>query len=200
MTRKLTYFARPVLGFVATYCLFSGSVVGQDQYVTLFNGADLSGWAAVGTPDAFVVKDGSIHTTGARPYPSWLHTEKEYENFIIRFEYQTQGWYEGGVLFHAPLDGPASKLGFKLHLRHDQKEYGTRSPGAIYDAAAPLAIANLPSGKWNQCEVECDWPNLRVTLNGKVIHDIIIAAPGSDSCKPLNWRWIVWNSREKSQS
>jgi hypothetical protein len=75
-------------------------------------------------------------------------------------------------LIHSPLDGPGSKLGLKIHLGHDRKEYGTRSPGAIYDAAAPRSIANLPSGQWNRCEVECNWPLLRITLNGTLIHDI----------------------------
>ena len=158
--------------FFIAWTSFTGYVQAKDDYVTLFNGKDLSGWSAVGTSEAFVVKDGAIYCTGARPYPSWLRTEKEYENFIFRFEYQTQGWCEGGILFHAPPDGPASKLGFKLHLRHDKKKYGFRSPGAIYDAAEPLSIANLPSGKWNQCEVVCDWPRLRVTLNGTLIHNI----------------------------
>lgn len=153
------------------------AVLGSDAcaaegFTSLFNGKDLSGWTPVGTPDAFVVKDKAIHTSGARPYPSWLRSDKAYENFILRFEYRTEGWYEGGVLFHAPLYGPGSKLGFKLHLRHDQKAYDLRSPGAIYDAAAPRSIANLPSGQWNRCEIACNWPRLRVTLNDKLIHDI----------------------------
>jgi hypothetical protein len=38
--------------------------------------------------------------------------------------------------------------------------------------AAPRSIVNLPSGQWNRCEVECNWPQLRVTLNGTLIHDI----------------------------
>ena len=172
MAQKAGTLARVLAGLVILCNSLGGSARAQDDYVTLFNGEDLGGWAAVGTPEAFVVKDGSICCTGAGPYPSWLRTDREYENFIIRFEYQTQGWYEGGILFHAPLDGPASRLGFKLHLRHDTKEYGTRSPGAIYDAAAPLSIVNLPSDKWNQCEVACDWPRLRVTLNGTLIHNI----------------------------
>jgi hypothetical protein len=141
-------------------------------YQSLFNGKDLQGWTAVGLPEAFMVKDSAIYTTGAQPYPSWLRSDKEYENFVLRFEYRTDGWFEGGVLCHTPMDGPGSKLGFKLHLRHDQKAYGLRSPGAIYDAAAPERIANLPSGQWNQCEIECNWPRLRVTLNGQRIHDI----------------------------
>ncbi|MCP4450532.1 MAG: DUF1080 domain-containing protein [Planctomycetes bacterium] len=62
-----------------------------------------------------------------------------------------------------------------MHLRHDAKAYGVRSPGAIYDAAPPLSIANLPSGQWNQCEVDCRWPRLRVTLNNTLIHDIDMA-------------------------
>ncbi len=148
------------------------SVSAQEDFTSLFNGKDLTGWVPVGTPDAFTVKDEAICTTGAGPYPSWLRSAKPYENFVLRFEYRTEGWYEGGVLLHAPADGPGSMLGFKIHLRHDRHEYGARSPGAIYDVAAPRRLVNLPSGQWNRCEVECDWPLLRVTLNGTVIHDI----------------------------
>ncbi len=144
----------------------------QEDFTSLFNGKDLTGWVPVGTPEAFTVKEQAIYTTGAGPYPSWLRSEKEYENFVLRFEYQTQGWYEGGVLFHAPLEGPGSRLGLKIHLRHDRDDYGARSPGAIYDVAAPRRLVNLPSGQWNRCEVEYNWPLLRVTLNGTLIQDI----------------------------
>ncbi len=148
----------------------------EDGFIPLFNGKDLAGWAPVGTPEAFTVREGAIYSTGAPPYPSWLRTVNEYENFVFRFEYKTPGWYEGGVLFHAPLRGPASKLGFKLHLRHDKKPYGARSPGAIYDVAAPLAFPGRPPGEWNECEVEVNWPRLRVRLNGMLIHDIDMSA------------------------
>ncbi len=144
----------------------------KEGFISLFNGKDLNGWQAIGKAEAFVVKNRSIYTTGASPYPSWLCSNAQYENFVLRFDYMTDGWYEGGILLHTPLDGPTSKLGMKLHLRHDQKEYGVRSPGAIYDAAAPLAIVNRPSGRWNQCEIVCDWPTLRVTMNGALIHNI----------------------------
>ena len=130
------------------------SAEANEDFTPLFNGMNLHGWVAVGTADAFIVKNDAIFSTGAGPYPSWLRTEQEYENFVLRFEYQTEGWYEGGVLLHAPLDGPGSKLGFKIHLRHEQKSYGLRSPGAIHDAAAPRSIANLPSGQWHYCEIK----------------------------------------------
>jgi len=148
------------------------SAATDEAFTPLFNGKDLQGWVTVGTTDAFIVRNSAIFSTGAGPYPSWLRTDQEYENFVLRFEYQTEGWYEGGVLLHAPPDGPGSKLGFKIHLRHELKAYGLRSPGAIYDVAAPRSIANLPSGQWNDCEIKCDWPQLQVTLNDELIHDI----------------------------
>ncbi len=148
------------------------SAAADEGFTPLFNGRNLQGWVAVGPADAFIVRDSAIFSTGAGPYPSWLRSEREYENFVLRFEYKTEGWYEGGFLLHSPLDGPGSKLGFKIHLRHEQKAYGLRSPGAIYDAAAPRSIANLPSGQWNYCEIKCDWPHLHVALNDELIHEI----------------------------
>ena len=172
MANRLVRSTRVFTAFVIFCCLTRVDASAQEGFISLFNGKDLTGWVPVGTPEAFVVKEQAIYTTGAGPYPSWLRSEKQYENFVLRFEYQTQGWYEGGILIHAPEEGPGSQLGLKIHLRHDQKEYGARSPGAIYDVAAPRAIANLPSGQWNRCEIECDWPRLRVRLNEVAIHDI----------------------------
>jgi hypothetical protein len=150
---------------------FSAGADPAEEFVPLFNGTDLTGWQVVGA-DAFTVKEGAIYTTGKSPYPSWLRTDEMYENFILRFEYNTEGWYEGGFLFHAPLDGPVSRMGLKLHLKHDPKAYGVRSAGALYDAVAPSAIPIKKSGEWNQCEIECDWPRLKVRINDVTIHDL----------------------------
>ncbi len=59
----------------------------QDGFTPLFNEKDLSGWASVGTPDAFNVEKGAMLSTDASPYPSWLRTEMPYQNFILRLEY-----------------------------------------------------------------------------------------------------------------
>ena len=163
--------------FLCVGLIISNNIRAQDNaiesgFISMFNGSDLSGWITVGTPGSFTVKENAIYTTGAHPYPSWLRMEKEYENFVLRFSYKTAGWYEGGVLIHAPQYGTGAKIGFKLHLRHDQHALGVRSPGAIYDVAAPDTLANFPAGKWNRCEITCNWPVLQVKINGVVIHDI----------------------------
>jgi hypothetical protein len=173
---KAPYHPTCTLAPILLLCALAISLApAQDGFSPLFNGKDLGGWVPLGTPDAFKVEQGAILSTGASPYPSWLRTEMPYENFILRLEYQTLGWYEGGILLHAPADGPASKLGLQVHLRHDRLDYQARSPGAIYDVAAPRSLANLDSGKWNQCEILCDWPHLQVMLNGVKVQDLDMA-------------------------
>ena len=57
--------------FIALYGLFlicCGKGLAEEGFISLFNGEDLKGWRAVGTADAFVVKNHSIYTTGASPY------------------------------------------------------------------------------------------------------------------------------------
>ena len=172
----MRHYSRYLFASVLVLCSLTLSPASaQDGFTPLFNGKDLSGWVPVGTPDAFKVEKGAILSTGASPYPSWLRTEMPYEDFILRLEYQTLGWYEGGILIHAPVDGPASQLGFQVHLRHDRLDYQARSPGAIYDVAAPLSLANYDSEKWNSCEIVCAWPHLQVTLNGVKVQDLDMA-------------------------
>jgi len=53
----------------------------------LFNGKDLSGWVNVNcAPDTFKVIDGEIVTTG-KPM-GYLRTDRQYENFILEFEWK----------------------------------------------------------------------------------------------------------------
>ncbi|HEY3129482.1 MAG TPA: DUF1080 domain-containing protein [Acidobacteriota bacterium] len=162
--------------FLLALILLSPSIsfceAGQDNWLSLFNGKDLSGWVAMGdNPNSFRADQGTIFSTGAGNYPNWLRSEREYENFDLRLEYMTPNWCEAGVLVHAPLYGRASKAGIKIHLRHDQIDEGARSTGSIYDVLPPLVQASKPQKQWNTMEIHVDWPTLRVTLNGQIIHD-----------------------------
>lgn len=139
--------------------------------MSLFNGEDLSGWVEEGASGAFEARDGELVLASPKNYPSWLRSEKEYENFVLRLEYMVEGWTETGIYLHAPLHGRASRAGMKIHLRHDRIDEGARSTGAVYDVLKPLALANRDRGEWNALEVKIDWPILKVTLNGTLIHD-----------------------------
>ena len=76
--------------FVALFFLGLGSAHAQDGFKPMFNGKDLTGWHNVNcAPGTFYVKDDMIITTG-KP-TGYLRTDRQYENFILEFEW-----------FHAP--------------------------------------------------------------------------------------------------
>ena len=75
------------------------SVHAADQdYRSLFNGKDLSGWD--GKPEYFSVKDGAIHaeTTASNPLQKntfLIYTNSEFTDFELTFEYRVKGGNSG---------------------------------------------------------------------------------------------------------
>lgn len=155
----------------------------EGGFVPLFNGRDLSGWVEMAEPGAFRVEDGTLSLASPKNHPNWLRSEKQYENFVLKLEYQTIGWSETGIYLHAPLHGDPVKSGIKLHLRHDRAEDGARSTGALYDVRGPLTFANRTGDAWNRLEIHMNWPELRVVLNDTTIQDVNLEL--SDE---LRWR------------
>ncbi len=155
----------------------------DDGFVSLFNGRDLSGWVEMEGSGAFVAEDGTLFLKNPANYPNWLRSEKHYENFVLKLEYQTPGWSETGIYLHAPLHGNPARSGIKIHLRHDRTDEGARSTGAIYDVQAPITLANEPGDAWNTLEITVNWPYLKVLLNGITIQDVNMEL--SDA---LRWR------------
>ena len=92
---------------------------GDDGFVPLFNGKDLTGWHNVNcAPGTFYVKDGMIITTGIPT--GYLRTAKQYENFILEFEWFHAPKPKGSVgnsgmfVWGDPLPG----RGHRLHAQH----------------------------------------------------------------------------------
>lgn len=145
----------------------------QEDFTSLFNGKDLSGWTLMGDqPASFRVEEEAILCTGAGNYPNWLRSQKEYENFVLRLEFMTLGWSESGLFIHSPLYGRPSRSGIKIALRHDRIDEQARSTGSIYDVLPPSEQAGHPSAQWNQLEIYSNWPEFRVTLNGRRVQNV----------------------------
>jgi hypothetical protein len=151
-------------------------------FTPLFNGKDLTGWKLVGKKgEGYGVKDGVLYC--ARGGGGNLFTEKEYSDFIFRFEFKLEEGSNNGLGIRAPLEGDAAYMGMELQILDDstaEKKYGRLRPsqfhGSIYDVIPArrdkdAAGALKPPGEWNSQEVACQGRNVKVTLNGKVIVD-----------------------------
>lgn len=149
----------------------------EPGFTSLFNGKDLSGWKLVGKKgEGYGVKDGVIYC--AKGGGGNLYTEKEYGDFILRFEFKLEEGSNNGLGIRAPLEGDAAYVGMELQILDDsiaEKKYGKLRPtqfhGSIYDVVPAKRGALKGPGQWNAQEVACSGRNVKVTLNDQVILD-----------------------------
>lgn len=146
----------------------------QQGFELLFNSKDLSGW--VGNKTDYVVDDQviTIYPTGRGK--GNLYTEKEYSDFIFRFEFQLTPAGNNGLGIHAPLEGDAAYVGKEIQILDDRHPvYKDIQPwqahGSVYGIIAAKRDALRPVGQWNEEEVEVRGDRIKVTVNGVVIVD-----------------------------
>ncbi len=161
--------------FVLTlfFCLNVGSLKAQEAgFVSLFDGQSLTGW--VGNKSSYLVKDGMIVIEPKGGGGGNLYTEKEYGNFILRFEFQLTPGANNGLGIHAPLEGDAAYVGKEFQILDNEAEkYASLQAyqyhGSLYGVMPAKRGFLRPIGAWNQQEVRINHPFVTVILNGEVI-------------------------------
>jgi len=142
----------------------------KEGFGSLFNGKNLKGW--MGDTKGYSVEDGTIV---CKPGGN-LYTEKQFSNFVLRFEFKfTPGANNGlGIRMadgaHAAFD--AMELQILENTADKYKELEAwQYHGSIYGVVAAKRGALNPVGEWNTEEVVADGHRIKVIVNGKVIVD-----------------------------
>ncbi len=146
----------------------------SDGFVALFNGKDLKGW--VGNKQSYQAVDGAIKIVPQEGGGGNLLTEKEYSNFIFRFEFQLTPGANNGLGIHSPLSGDAAYHGKEIQILDNTAEkYANLKPyqyhGSVYGIIPAKRGALKPVGEWNQEEVIVQGSAIKVILNGTTIVD-----------------------------
>ncbi len=150
-------------------------------FVLLFNGQNLSGWT--GDTQGYAAENGKIVI-----YPELgggnLYTEKEYSNFILRFEFKLTPAANNGLAIRAPLWGIASYDGMELQiLDNTADKWKKLKPyqyhGSIYGVAPAKRGCLKPTGQWNFQEVIANGRQITVNLNGTTILDVDLEKVGT---------------------
>jgi len=147
-----------------------------EGFVPLFNGKDLAGWT--GSTDGYEVVNGAIvckPSGGGK-----LLTEKEYANFVLRFEFKLPSGGNNGIGIRSPLEGDPAYVGMEIQvIDNTAKKYQKLKPyqfhGSIYGVVPAKRGYLKPLGEWNRQEIVADGSRIRVTLNGHVIVDADLA-------------------------
>jgi HEAT repeat protein len=152
----------------------------SEGFVSLFNGRNLDSW--VGNKTSYVPEDGNIVVKPGDGSGGNLYTEKEYADFIFRFEFQLTPGANNGLGIRAPLTGDAAYSGMELQILDDTAPvYANLQPyqyhGSVYGVIPSKRGFQKPVGEWNYEEVRVQGTRITITLNGTVIVDGDIADP-----------------------
>jgi hypothetical protein len=138
----------------------------------LFDGSSLKGWVGPG----YEVKDGAITCT---PKGSFLHTEKEYADFVLDFDFQLKAGSNNGIGIRYPGKGDAAYAGMEIQILDDRDEKYKdlqfwQFHGSVYNIQASKQSqksALKPVGEWNHQTIIAIGDHIKVILNGETITD-----------------------------
>ncbi|NJN70290.1 MAG: DUF1080 domain-containing protein, partial [Nitrospira sp.] len=138
----------------------------------------MKGWTMVNKHgDGYGVKDGVIYC--AKGGGGNLYTEKDYADFVFRFEFKLEPGSNNGVGIRAPIEGDAAYVGMEIQILEEEAarsgKWGKLRPeqfhGSIYDCVAAKTGALKPAGQWNEQEISALGRRVKIVVNGQTILD-----------------------------
>ena len=162
-----------------------------EGFVPMFNGIDMTGWT--GNLRDYIPQDGMIVCDPSKGGSGDCFTEKEYSNFIMRFEFLLTPAANNGIGIRAPLNGDAAYGGMEIQVLDNEAEvYRDLQPyqyhGSVYGVIPAKRGFLKPVGEWNTEEIVADGNHIKVTLNGTVILDGDIAEASKNFTQTIDGR------------
>ncbi len=159
-----------------------------EGFKLLFDGVTTEGWQ--GNTQAYIAEDGCIVMYPEKGHGN-LYTDKEYDNFVLRFEFWLTPGANNGLGIRTPMNVDAAYQGMELQiLDNDADIYKALEPyqyhGSVYGVATAKRGFLKPTGQWNVQEVIADGNKIKVTLNGEVILETDIAKASENNTKTLD--------------
>ena len=139
---------------------FAAGVTGDEQWVSLFNGKDLTGWVIVNNA-TFMVTNGVIHLDKST---GWLRTEKKYTNFVFEAEWRAlETNYNSGFYIRAGLEGtPYPTNALQVNLKESALGQLLRGKTEVLPSKTP----KFPINEWVKFRMEARGKKLSLDVNG----------------------------------
>jgi Domain of Unknown Function (DUF1080) len=196
----MSFARRLILVWVVTTGIVTSARAQEAQ--TLFNGMDLSGWVVEGPAEykdkngqkqpMWTVRDGVLSCAG-RAFGFLRYKDREFSDFVLHVECRMSPHSNSGIgIRTGPFDPKRSKetrpsyFAYEVQLLDDAGQPATKfSSGSLYRYVAPTSNPMQPAGEWNNIDIECRGPLIRITMNGKLILDIDQSTINELRNKPL---------------
>lgn len=154
------------------------------QWVSLFNGKDLTGWKKIGE-EKWIVEDGAIFGEGITEQYGYLATEKSYRDFHLSLRFKCEADGNSGVYIHTKFEGDTPRVlaGRQIEIdrtlaHHTGGVYGDGKGWVAWPA--PEFETVIRPYDWNDMLIEIEGNHYVVHLNGIQVLDFTYPSPGSE--------------------
>lgn len=157
----------------------SSRVTRASDWVSLFNGKDLSGWRNNGQ-ERWIVENGTILCESTANNYGYLTTEKNFSNFDLRLKFKPEAGGNSGVFLRSKITGIDPEHGPDIAGMQVEVDPNIgKHTGGLYESggrgwvAMPTEAGEraLKPGQWNYLEVSARANHILTKLNGVTIVD-----------------------------
>jgi len=174
--------------------------VPEKGWTSLFDGKTLKGWHIYGhrpMNDSWTVQDGTIFFDKTKKALGDLVTDKEYENFHLKYDWKISPKGNSGLIFWVQEDTVKYRqtyhTGTEMQVLdndgHSDGKIIKHRAGNLYDLIAGKEGVVKPVGEWNTAEIISDHGKLEFIMNGV---SLLTTNYGDD-----NWRTMIAGSKFK---
>ena len=154
------------------------------EWVSLFNGKDLSGWDKIGK-EKWVVEDGAIYGEGITDEYGYLATQKTYRDFHLRLSFKCEADGNSGVYIHTSFKPgtPTVTAGRQIEIdrtlnHHTGGLYGDGKGWVAWPRPETETI--IRPNDWNDMLIQVEGNHYVVHLNGMLVLDFTYPSPEAE--------------------
>lgn len=151
-------------------CAFSFfcTVVWAQEFTSIFNGKDLTGWTINGTEKWYVENKQLVCESGPDKKYGYLSTTKNYKNFELKLQFKQEANGNSGVFIRSSIEGTKIS-GWQVEVAPENQH-----TGGIYESYGrgwliqpkPEDEKWLKMGKWNSMRILVNGDEVTSWLNG----------------------------------
>lgn len=156
----------------------------DEDWVSLFNGKDLTGWTEIGH-EKWVVENGTIHGFATTKDYGYLRTEKNYKDFNFAVRFKCEGDGNSGVFFRAEFKPGTADISqgpqFEIDCNINHHTAGIYDVGRQWIAWPPAEnAAVIRPDDWNDYLLTVVGNRYTARLNGVQMVDFTDPKPKAE--------------------